>query len=180
MFTKLVRNKVLATTLALPNFQKTTSIAMLIAGIGLFGVKPADAKNALVQTPKVSQSSSYAIAQLIDAYSPIYGSWNLKYSVDGIVYDSVLNMKGHSGTMRTRYFDPNINKKQSVDQEMRLKSSPGGLVLLGYNPVYAGTSKKHPTYAADNFFFSIEPDGSFVAHTCDDQRRCSSVDMEKI
>ncbi|MHC5675214.1 hypothetical protein [Nostoc sp.] len=73
MFFKVVCNTVLSTSLALPNFKQTTSIAILIAGIGLSGIKSVDARNALVQTPDISQSSSYAIAQLIDANSPIYG-----------------------------------------------------------------------------------------------------------
>ncbi|MDZ8140332.1 MAG: hypothetical protein RM049_34425 [Nostoc sp. DedQUE04] len=188
MFSELVRNTVLATSLTLPNFKQTTSIAILVAGIGLFGIKSADARNALLQTPDVSQSSSYAIgfaapkviAQLLDANSPIYGSWKLRYSIDGIVYQSVLVMEGYSGVMRTRYFDPSINQKQGVDQNISLKSSPQGLVLLGYNPVYAGTSRRHPSYAADNFLFSVEPDGSLTAYTCDERRQCSAVDIERI
>ncbi|MEH1816011.1 MAG: hypothetical protein V7K26_19515 [Nostoc sp.] len=186
MFSKLFCNTVVASSLALPNFKQTTSIAILVAGIGLFGIKSVDARNALVQTPDVSQSSSYAIsfaapkviAQLVDANSPIYGSWQLKYSVDGVVYTSVLVMNGYSGVMRTRYFSS--NKKQVVDQKIRLKSSPRGLVFLGYNPVYAGTSTRHPTYAADNFLFAIEDDGSFTAFTCDDRRQCSPVDVEEM
>ncbi|MEH2353561.1 hypothetical protein [Nostoc sp.] len=178
MFSKLFCNKVLASSLALPNFKQTTSIAILVAGIGLFGIKSADASNALVQTPDVSQSSSYMIAQLVDANSPIYGSWQLKYSVDGVVHTSVLVMNGYSGVMRTRYFSS--KKRQVVDQKIRLKSSPRGLVFLGYNPVYAGTSTRHPTYAADNFLFAIEDDGSFTAFTCDDRRQCSPVDVEEM
>ncbi|MDZ8095904.1 MAG: hypothetical protein RMZ42_28795 [Nostoc sp. DedQUE05] len=188
MFSELVHNTVLATSLTLPNFRQTTSIAILVAGIGLFGIKSVDARNALVQTPDVSQPSSYAIgfaapkviAQLLDANSPIYGSWKLRYSIDGIVYQSVLVMEGYSGVMRTRYFDPSINQKQGVDQNISLKSSPQGLVLLGYNPVYAGTSRRHPSYAADNFLFSVEPDGSLTAYTCDERRQCSAVDIERI
>ncbi|WP_230967103.1 hypothetical protein [Nostoc sp. NZL] len=180
MFYKLVRNTVLATSLAFPNFKQTTSMAILVAGIGLFGIKSVDARQALVQTPDVSQSSSYAIAQLVDANSPIYGTWKLRYSIDGIVHQSVLVMNGYSGVMRTSYFDSRINKKQVVDQEISLKSSSQGLVLLGYNPVYPGTSRRHPTYAADNFLFSVEPDGSVIAYTCDDLRQCSTVDVERI
>lgn len=180
MFSKLVRNTIFPPSFTLPNFKQTASMAILVVGIGLFGIKSVEAKNSLVQTPEVSQSSSDAIAQLVDAHSPIYGSWRLKYSVNGVVYTSVLVMNGYSGVMRTRYFDPNINKKQVVDQEIQLKSSPHGLVLLGYNPVYGGTSRKHPTYAADNFLFAIEDDGSVIAYTCDDQEQCSAVNVEKI
>ncbi|MBC1219827.1 hypothetical protein GNF10_11090 [Nostoc sp. UCD121] len=183
MFSKPICNTILATAFTLPNFKQTASIAILVAGIGLFGIKSADGRNALIQTPDVSQSSSDAtkfIAQLVDANSPLYGSWKLRYSIDGVVYESVLVMSGYSGAMRTRYFDSRINKKQAVDQEISLKSSSQGLVLLGYNPVYPGTSRRHPTYAADNFLFSVEPDGSVIAYTCDDLRQCSSVDVETI
>ncbi|MEH1893912.1 MAG: hypothetical protein V7K94_01085 [Nostoc sp.] len=180
MFSKLVCNTLLAKSLTLPTFKQTASIAILVAGIGLFGIKSANGSDILAQTPNTSQSSSYAIAQLVDANSPLYGSWSLRYSVDGVVYQSVLVMKGYSGMMRTRYFDSTINQRQVVDQEISLKSSPQGLVLLGYNPVYPGTSRRHPTYAADNFLFSVEPDGSVIAYTCDDLRRCSAVDVESI
>ncbi|WP_258169613.1 hypothetical protein [Nostoc sp. 'Peltigera membranacea cyanobiont' N6] len=179
MFSTLVSNTLLAKSL-LPTFKQTASIAILVAGIGLFGIKSANGRDVLAQTPNTSQSSSYAIAQLVDANSPLYGSWSLRYSVDGVVYQSVLVMKGYSGMMRTRYFDSRINRSEVVDQEINLKSSPQGLVLLGYNPVYPGTSRRHPTYAADNFLFSVEPDGSVIAYTCDDLRRCSAVDVESI
>jgi hypothetical protein len=190
MFDKLVHNNtVLAKSFPFPNFKQTASIGILLAGIGLFGIKSVDARNVLVQTPDASQSSSYTIrqehkteliAQLVDAHSPLYGSWQLKYSVDGVVYQSVLVMEGYSGMMRTRYFEPGINKKQVIDQEISLKSSPQGLILLGYNPVYAGTSRKHPNYAADNFLFSIQPNGSVTAYTCDNLLQCSAVDVETI
>ncbi|MEH2074273.1 MAG: hypothetical protein V7K57_07750 [Nostoc sp.] len=180
MFSKQVCNTLLAKSLTLPTFKQTASIAILVAGIGLFGIKSANGRDILAQTPNTSQSLSYAIAQLVDANSPLYGSWSLRYSVDGVVYQSVLVMKGYSGMMRTRYFDSTINKRQVVDQEITLKSSPQGLVLLGYNPVYPGTSRRHPTYAADNFLFSVEPDGSVIAYTCDDRRQCSAVDVESI
>ncbi|MEH2264835.1 hypothetical protein [Nostoc sp.] len=173
-------NTLLAKSLTLPTFKQTASIAILVAGIGLFGIKSANGRNILAQTPNTSQSSSYAIAQLVDANSPLYGSWSLRYSIDGVVYQSVLVMKGYSGMMRTRYFDSTINRRQVVDQEISLKSSPQGLVLLGYNPVYPETSRRHPTYAADNFLFSVEPDGSVIAYTCDDLQQCSAVDVESI
>jgi hypothetical protein len=189
MFDKLVRNEALAAPWILPNFQQTVSAAIVVAGIGLFSIKSADGKTVSPQMPPVSQTSSSVIhpetqapliAQIVDANSPIYGNWSLRFSVDGLVYESVLVMRGYSGVMRTSYFDPKIGSKQIVDQEMRLKSSSQGLVLLGYNPVYAGTSRRHPTYAADNFLFSIDPDGSLRAFTCDDRKQCSAVDVETI
>lgn len=159
------------------NFKRTGAIALLSLTVGLFGIESANAKTPLTEAP-VTVPSNY-IAQVTDANSPIYGSWKLRYSVDGIVYESILVMQGFSGSMRTKYYDPSRGK-QAVDQTMYLKSSPDGLVLLGYNPVYAGTTIKHPTYVADNFLFAIEYDGSAKAAICDDSLRCSGVTVQAI
>lgn len=61
------------------NFKQTASIGILVASIGLFGIKSADARNPLVQAPNVSQSSSYTVAQLLDANSRAL--WNLEAKV---------------------------------------------------------------------------------------------------
>ena len=164
---------------------QNTCTGILIFGIGLFGIESAGAKSPLAPSPvmspptNISHASSYNIAQLTDANSPLYGNWKLIYSVDGIVYESILIMRGYSGNMRTRYHDPNKGK-QVVDQTMYLKSSSSGLVLLGDNPVDAGTSKKHPIYAADKFLLAIQPDGSLQFLTCDDQQQCSYVKSEAL
>lgn len=165
------------------NYQKTVSFLAVILGVGLFGMKSVDAKNPAIAVPVNNNSqlitySSVKIAQLTEASSPLYGSWKLTFSADGIVHQGVLVMKGYYGVLRVRYFDPSIRKRSAIDQYMKLKSSSKGLILLGYNPVYAGTSVSHPTYIADNFLFSIQPDGSLVAVTCDARERCSSVDIE--
>lgn len=166
------------------NFKRFTALLVLGLGIGLFSIQSASAKNALIKAPittnsnLVTPSSSFTIAQLTEANYPLYGSWKLTFSVNGIVYSGYLIMKGYYGVLRVSYFDPNRRKKATIDESMRLMSSSQGLVLLGYNPVYAGTSISHPTYVADNFLFSIKPDGSLVAFTCDDKLDCSSVDVE--
>ncbi|MBD2626578.1 hypothetical protein [Trichormus variabilis] len=166
--------------------KQTASLLVLVMGIASFSIKSADAKNAFIQTPQnrisrpVTPSSSFTIAQLTDASSPIYGHWKLTFSVNGTVYKGYLIMKGYYGVLRVSYFDPNVRKKVTIDEGMRLMSSSQGLVLVGYNPVYAGTSISHPTYSADNFLFSIQPNGSLVAVTCDNQQRCSSVEVEYV
>ncbi|MCC5618025.1 hypothetical protein LC605_23660 [Nostoc sp. CHAB 5836] len=151
-------------------------IALLSLTVGLLGIESANAKNPLTEAP-ITAPSNY-IAQVTDASNPIYGNWKLRYSVNGIVYESILVMKGFSGSMRTRYYYPSLGK-QAVDQTMYLKSSPDGLILLGYNPVYAGTNTEHPTYVADNFLFAIEYDGA-KAEICDDLLRCSAVSVQAI
>ena len=168
------------------NYQKIPFALVLVGGMGLFDIKSADAKNAFIKapittnSPDITQSSSFTIAQLTEASYPLYGSWKLTFSVNGTVHKGYLIMRGYYGTLRVSFFNPNVRKKTTIDQGMKLMSSSRGLVLLGYNPVYAGTSISHPSYAADNFVFAVQPDGSLVAFTCDDQERCSSVDIEAV
>ncbi|WYL99692.1 MAG: hypothetical protein HEQ19_09285 [Gloeotrichia echinulata CP02] len=156
------------------NIKQTVSIGLLTLGIGFFGMKSVDA-----QSPVTQQPSSFTIAQLTEASSPIYGTYKLQYSVNGIIHESILRMRGYSGIMRTRYFNPQRRKTVVVDQTMELKSSSSGLILLGSNPVYAGTTIP-AEYSADNFLFQIRPDGTLVVFTCDDAKQCSPVDLEVI
>lgn len=161
------------------NFKKSISTGALLLGvIGLFGIESVSARN-YSEKP----SSSYTIAQsnskITDANSPIYGTYKLTYSVDGIVYESTLVMSGYSGVMRTRYYNPNTSKTEVVRQNISLKSIPQGLFLIGSNPVYDRTSRAAKDYSPDNFLFSITPDGP-VFFTCDQMERCSHVDLEVI
>ena len=168
------------------NYQSISSVLVLIFGLGLFSVQSVDAKNTSIKAPNINNSqlitpsSSMKIAQLTEASYPLYGSWRLTFSVNGTVYKGYLIMKGYYGVLRVSFFDSNVGKKTTIDEGIKLMSSSRGLVLLGSNPVYAGTSIPHSTYSADNFLFSVEPDGSLVAFTCDYAKRCSSVDLEAV
>jgi hypothetical protein len=167
------------------NFQQSFTMGILTLAIGISGMKPGDAYDSPVK-PSVtapaklnSQRSSFTIAQVTEASSPLYGTWKLQFSVDGIIYKSFLRMRGYWGSMRTWYFHPQLGRTVAIDQTMQLKSSSSGLVLLGYNPVYADTTIR-AGYNPDNFLFQVSTDGSFIAVTCDDARRCSSVDLEVV
>ncbi len=155
-----------------------TSLISKLSAIGLslslIGVSvPAYAKNQS-ETVKIPATSSKLIAQ-----SGLKGQWVLQYSVNGTIYQSVLRMKGTSGVMVTQYYDPQCQCTQKVQQTMRLKSSAHGLLILGYNPRYAGTNKRHPTYQADNFLYQITPYGERKFVTCDDGGQCSPVEIIK-
>jgi hypothetical protein len=127
------------------NFKKSFSTgALLIGVIGLFGIESVSARNYSDQP-----SSSYTIAQnnskITDANSPIYGTYKLTYSVDGIVYESTLVMSGYSGVMRTRYCNPNTSRTEVVRQNITLKSIPSGLFFLvvgdAGNDILLGTNQ---------------------------------------
>lgn len=132
-------------------------------------------KKVSTQTPSrnIPLSSSFKIAQT----NPIYGQWRLRFNNAGVVYESVLRMNGYRGIMLTQFYDVNTRRSAIVQQTMRLKSSPKGLVILGYNPVYPGTTNRYRGYSPDNFLFQINPNGSVRFATCDDARRCSPVEI---
>ncbi|MGB3655483.1 MAG: hypothetical protein WBA41_30330 [Rivularia sp. (in: cyanobacteria)] len=165
----------LKTNLTAPTATFVSLIALTLS-IGMQQVKALDSsKKVSTQTPSPSlpSSSSFKIAQS----NPIYGQWKLRFSNAGVIYESVLRMNGYSGIMLTRYYDVNYRRSVIVQQTMKLSSSAKGLVILGYNPVYAGTKTRHPTYSPDNFLFQINPNGSVRFATCDDARRCSPVEI---
>lgn len=165
------------------NFKQIASIGILVTGLGFLGLESVEAKTSSSQPStststdviEPSQISSYAIAQTLKP-SPIYATWKLTHSFDGIVYESTLKMEGHSGIMRTRYFNPTTKKTTVVKQSMRLDTNPQGLIIYGSNPV-DDTTNKPVDYSPDNFLISIRPD-SFVFLHCDDQGQCSNVDVE--
>jgi hypothetical protein len=172
------------------NCKQIASMGMLVTILGFLGLESVEAKTSLsqpsntVSNPATDviepwQTSSYTIAQTFDA-SPIYATWKLTHSFNGFVHESTVVMNGGSGVMRTKYFNPLTKKTEIVKQNMVLKSMSRGLMLIGSNPVYDGTSKRHPTYIEDNFVLSVQPDGSFIILTCDRLNRCSDVDFEVI
>ncbi|AFY70098.1 hypothetical protein Pse7367_1822 [Thalassoporum mexicanum PCC 7367] len=122
-------------------------------------------------------SSSESPQNLIAQTNPVYGCWDLEFSSFGVIYNSRLVMNGQSGIMRTIYFDVDDQRTQRVDQTMRLRNSSKGLLILGYNPVYAGTNRRYPGYSADNFLFQVRPNGKYLFGTCDDSGVCSPVEV---
>jgi hypothetical protein len=121
---------------------------------------------------EISENSVY-LAQS----NPLYGCWSLTSSVFGVVYESLLQMNGYSGVMVTAFFNPNTNSTEYVEQTMKLQDSAHGLMIFGSNPVYAGTSIRHPTYSPDNFLFQVRPNGEYRFVTCDNAGRCSPVEV---
>ncbi|BAZ03484.1 RDD domain-containing protein [Calothrix sp. NIES-3974] len=156
---------------------KTASVAVLLLGMGLTTVESVRAQS----REQITTSNSYTVAQAVTrANSPLYGSWKLTYSVNGIVYESVLIMNGYTGGMGTTYFDPRLRRTRVISQFMELRSSSQGLILVGSNPVDYHTKRPATDYSPDNFLFSIRPNGRLVAITCDRARQCSDVNVERV
>ncbi|BAY09335.1 hypothetical protein [Calothrix sp. NIES-2098] len=166
------------------NGKKAATIGILLLGMALFGVQPAGAKtsvnNSTENQATITQSSNYKIAQYSEANSPIYGTWKLTYSIDGVVYESVLIMNGYKGGLGTTFYDPNLRRTRVISQTMYLKSSAKGLILVGYNPTDYYTKQPARNYSPDNFLISLLPNGSLLVTTCDRAGRCSDVDLQAL
>lgn len=143
----------------------------VIASIAVSQI-PLQSTVALTSSKKFNRSS-----QLIAQNNTLYGCWKLTYSVGGVVYESLLRMNGYNGLMVTQYFNTGTRRTEFVQQSMELKDYSKGLLILGYNPVYPGTTRRHPTYSPDNFLFQITPRGGYGAATCDLAGRCSPVEV---
>jgi len=110
----------------------------------------------------------------------VYGNYKLGWTIGGSRYEGLLHMEGQIGKMRVQYFDEYINRTQTVDQTMKLASCTWGLVMLGFNPVFADTNQEHPTYAADNLIFRRETNGDVTIMNYDDQGLAVLVEIEPL
>lgn len=167
----------------IPHFfqSKTSHRAILLILAALSGLCSSSAVYARsvheLSSPQISlPSQTMTIAQV----TPMRGRWKLRFSTVGIVHESTLVMNGYSGWMKTRYFSPATKRTETVEQVMMIRPSAQGLLIVGYNPVYAGTNIRHPSYLPDALLFQINPDGTEILMTCDTTGRgqCSAVEIE--
>ncbi|MGK7884493.1 MAG: hypothetical protein AB4057_07685 [Crocosphaera sp.] len=157
-----------------------------VAIITLFCPQIALANTSNLTNPIDNLNISETSCKLLENKKPIHlaqrrgttGCWKLIYSVGGIVHESFLVINGSGGKMLTTYFNTNTQRTDYVEQTMRLKNSPRGILILGYNPVYPNTSRRHPTYAADNFLLQVGTDGKVAIAMMDDAGYSSLVDVE--
>lgn len=87
-----------------------------------------------------------------------------------------LNSNG-MGRMTVKFFSPDLGRQESVDQIMRTQNSPQGILLVGSDPVYSGTRRRHPNYSPDNFLLRIDENGQRSFFTFDLNRNVSEVEV---
>ena len=99
-----------------------------------------------------------------------------------IEHKGVLTMNGCVGEMRVTFFSVTRQRTEEISQTMTIQPQPGaeGLVIRGTNPVYSGTTVKHPTYSPDTLFYAKGVDGKPRIRTCDEQvpPRCAPVTLQ--
>jgi hypothetical protein len=87
-----------------------------------------------------------------------------------------LNSNG-MGRMTVKFYSPTAGRPESIDLTMRTENTPQGILLVGSNPVYSGTRRRHPTYSPDNFLLRTDENGNRSFFTFDLQRNTSAVDV---
>ena len=110
----------------------------------------------------------------------VSGNYKLGWTMGGSRYEGLLRMEGRIGKMRIQYFNEATNETETVDQTMVLASCTKGLIILGFNPVLASTTQKHPKYAADNLIFRRETNGTVTIVNYDDRGVAASVEIEQV
>jgi hypothetical protein len=130
-----------------------------------------------ITAQEASEQASPTLPRRIAQANPLYMCRRLTHSVGGIVYQSTVVMNGYIGAMRTSYWSPLTSRTETVDQTMRVVSSSSGPMISGSNPVFAGTNVRAVNYSPDHFIFAIQPNGQYIARTCDERLACSPVDV---
>lgn len=116
-------------------------------------------------------------AQIGPCTSPIHGTFELRWSGGPVIHEAKLDLGGCAGVMTVRFFNPLLQRTEAISQRMELRSTPRGTLILGFNPVYLGTSVRHPSYAADNLLLQQDVSGRWHFENCDDQDLCSHIEV---
>jgi len=111
----------------------------------------------------------------------LYTRWTLVFYGGEIEYRGTLTMNGCIGEMRISFFSTSTQRTEEITQTMTTQPTQGvdGLTIRGSNPLYSGTTVKHPTYSPDTLFYRRTPDGKKIVRTCDEQSppKCSPVTL---
>jgi hypothetical protein len=109
----------------------------------------------------------------------VHGNYKIGWTFATIRHEGLLNMNGRVGKMRIKFFDRASSSTSEVDQMMVLASCTKGLVLIGFNPVVAGTSEKAANYITDNLIFRRETGGEVTMLNCYEEG-CSPIEMQQV
>lgn len=83
-----------------------------------------------------------------------------------------------SGLMRVRYYSNGVT--QMIEQTMAVEKTNSGIRIAGYNPVYAGTTRRHPSYIADNFYIFRDENGRVSIINVDDRNVTANCTIRSV
>jgi hypothetical protein len=131
-------------------------------------------RDALPKTPVKTQQRSVSQAR-----KAICANMAFRNSA-GILHQGklMLNRSGN-GSMYVEYFNALNNRPEAIVQTMTVRDSEHGILIIGSNPVYAGTRSRNPTYHPDNFLLRVEGNGDYVIYAFDGQGQQGQVDLSE-
>lgn len=146
-------------------------LSLSVSAYGSSNIKPTKVSTS---TP-VKVTSNFSTNKTCQ--NPIYESLGIEWSHQTTVYKGVMKLSGCSGKFTVSFWDNEIKKTAKVEQHIRIADSAFGIMLYGHNPVYPQTSINYSNYAADNFLFHKQVDGTNIILICDDIGQCSPAQL---
>lgn len=105
--------------------------------------------------------------------------YEIRFTVDMTQYRAALVLYSNgTGTMRLRYFSE--GRTQMVEQSIVFEKTLLGYRLTGYQPVYPGTTIRHASYIADNFYLSQDENGRLHCVNIDDQGKAAVCTIRQV
>lgn len=89
----------------------------------------------------------------------LYGKWELRFAAGALTHQATLKMNGCTGVMEVGFYNQRTQRREDISQRVSVVQSSQGVLLRGARPVYRGTTQSHPTYAADNLLYAVDPNG---------------------
>lgn len=148
------------------------AVAIAVCGQSNVRVLAEITRDALPQTPVKTQQRSVSQSR-----RPICANMAFRNSA-GILHQGklMLNRSGN-GAMQVQFFNAGTNRPEAVIQAMTVRDSEYGVLIIGSNPVYAGTRTRHPTYHPDNFLLRAGDNGDYAIYAFDGQGQQGQVEI---
>lgn len=95
-----------------------------------------------------------------------------------LILDQKLN-----GIMRVKYYDKEREKTAMIEEKMMPQQTADGIRLAGYDVVYPGTTVRHQSYSADNFYLFYDVNGKMNMVNIDNygvKANVSAIELTKV
>lgn len=127
------------------------------------------------QVTKVVNNTNDSTRVSPSCETPFHEKLGVQWSNGATLYRGIMNLNGCQGQLVVSFWDDKSKTTAKVKQDIRISDSSMGIMLYGFKPVYSGTSLDYPNYAADNFLFQKQLDGTLLSYVCDDVKQCSPI-----
>lgn len=106
----------------------------------------------------------------VEAQTPAR-TYQIDWSFDGIQYETLVQLRGHSGLMRVRFVDPVSGSYRLVQMVARVEFNGEYYILSGKYPRDPFSGHRDLNYLPDYLWFSAAPNGTQSVFTVDQYGR---------